>query len=37
LAETFLRTPADGLRELLRDHQDKSKRLLEMQETLRGK
>jgi HD-GYP domain-containing protein (c-di-GMP phosphodiesterase class II) len=34
LAEAFLRTRADKLRELLRDHQDKSKRLLDLQETL---
>ena len=30
LAETFLRTPADGYRELLSDHQEKSKRLLDL-------
>ncbi len=34
LAESFLRTRADKLRELLRDHQDKSKRLLDLQEAL---
>ena len=37
LAEAFLRTRPDGLRELLRNHTDKSKRLLELQETLRSK
>jgi HD-GYP domain-containing protein (c-di-GMP phosphodiesterase class II) len=36
LAETFLRTRPDKLRELLRDHQDKSKRLLDLQETAGG-
>jgi HD-GYP domain-containing protein (c-di-GMP phosphodiesterase class II) len=35
LAEAFLRTEPEGLQELLRDHQEKSKRLLELQETLR--
>ena len=35
LAEAFLRTSPDALRELLRNHQEKSKRLLDMQETLR--
>ena len=35
LAEAFLRTGPEGLQELLRDHQEKSKRLLELQETLR--
>jgi HD-GYP domain-containing protein (c-di-GMP phosphodiesterase class II) len=34
LAEAFLRTRPDKLRELLRDHQDKSKRLLDLQESL---
>ena len=37
LAEAFLRTPADAFRELLRDHKDRSKRLIDMQETLRTK
>jgi putative nucleotidyltransferase with HDIG domain len=35
LAEAFMRTRPDGYRELLRDHQEKSKKLLELQETLR--
>ena len=35
LAEAFLRTGADALRELLRNHAEKSKRLLELQQTLR--
>jgi putative nucleotidyltransferase with HDIG domain len=35
LAEAFLRTNPEALQELLRDHQEKSKRLLELQETLR--
>lgn len=35
LAEAFLRTGADALRELLRNHAEKSKKLLELQETLR--
>ena len=35
LAEAFLRTGSDGFRELLRNHADKSKRLLELQQTLR--
>lgn len=35
LAEAFLRTGADGFRELLRNHADKSKRLLDLQQTLR--
>jgi putative nucleotidyltransferase with HDIG domain len=37
LAEAFLRTPPDALRELLRDHKERSKRLIEMQENVRGK
>jgi HD-GYP domain-containing protein (c-di-GMP phosphodiesterase class II) len=37
LAEAFLRTPPDAYRELLRNHQEKSKKLLELQETLRSK
>src|SRR5947208_5947968 len=35
LAEAFLRTRPEALKELLRDHHEKSKRLLELQETLR--
>ena len=35
LAEAFLRTNPEALQELLRDHHEKSKRLLELQETLR--
>ena len=35
LAEAFLRTGPDALRELLRNHAEKSKKLLELQETLR--
>ena len=37
LAEAFLRTGPDGFRELLRDHQHKSKKLRELQESLRTK
>jgi HD-GYP domain-containing protein (c-di-GMP phosphodiesterase class II) len=37
LSEAFLRSTPDDLRELLKDHKDRSKRLLELQETLRGK
>jgi putative nucleotidyltransferase with HDIG domain len=36
-SDAFLRSTPDALRELLRDHKDRSKRLIEMQETLRGK
>ena len=32
LAEAFLETTADGYRELLNDHQEKSKRLLDLHE-----
>src|SRR5437764_14234975 len=35
LSEAFLRTGAEGFRDLLRNHQEKSKKLLELQETLR--
>ena len=35
LAEYFLVTGPDGFRELLRDHQQKSKKLRELQESLR--
>jgi HD-GYP domain-containing protein (c-di-GMP phosphodiesterase class II) len=35
LAEAFLRTGADGYRELLRDHQHKSRKLLEPRESRR--
>jgi HD-GYP domain-containing protein (c-di-GMP phosphodiesterase class II) len=35
MAEIFLRTGADRFRELLRNHAEKSKQLLELQETLR--
>jgi len=35
LAEAFLRTDADVFRDLLRNHAEKSKRLLELQQTLR--
>jgi putative nucleotidyltransferase with HDIG domain len=35
LAEYFLQTGPDGFRELLRDHQQKSKKLRELQESLR--
>lgn len=35
LAEAFLRTGADVFRDLLRNHAEKSKRLLELQQTLR--
>jgi HD-GYP domain-containing protein (c-di-GMP phosphodiesterase class II) len=35
LSEAFLRTGAEGFRDLLRNHAEKSKRLLELQETLR--
>lgn len=35
LAEAFLLTGADGYREMLRDHQQKSKKLLDVQQTLR--
>jgi HD-GYP domain-containing protein (c-di-GMP phosphodiesterase class II) len=35
LAEAFLRTGADRYRELLHDHQQKSKRLLDVQQTIR--
>ncbi|MDB5297807.1 MAG: domain/GAF domain/HD domain protein [Phycisphaerales bacterium] len=37
LAEAFLRSTPDGLRELLRNHKDRSKQLIAMQETLRAK
>ena len=37
LAEYFLVTGPDGFRELLRDHQQKSKKLRELQESLRTK
>ena len=37
LAEAFLRTGPEGFRELLRDHQHKSKKLRELQESLRTK
>ena len=37
LAEVFLRAKPDALRELLRDHKERSKQLIEMQESLRGK
>jgi HD-GYP domain-containing protein (c-di-GMP phosphodiesterase class II) len=37
LAEAFLRSTPDGLRELLRDHKERSKQLIEMQENLRSK
>lgn len=37
LAEAFLRTTPDALRELLRDHKEQAKRLIEMQEKLRTK
>jgi HD-GYP domain-containing protein (c-di-GMP phosphodiesterase class II) len=36
LAEAFLRTGPDVLRELLRNHAEKSKKLLDLQETLRA-
>ena len=35
LAEAFLRTGPDSLRDLLRNHAEKSKKLLELQQTLR--
>src|SRR5207237_1786635 len=35
LADAFLRTTAERFRELLKNHQEKSKKLLELQETLR--
>ena len=35
VAEAFLRTGPDALRELLRNHAEKSKKLLDLQETLR--
>src|SRR5690242_5502603 len=37
LSEAFLRSTPDDLRDLLKDHKDRSKRLLELQETLRAK
>ncbi len=36
LTETFLKTGADGFRELLRDHQGKSKKLRDLQESIRA-
>ena len=36
LAEAFLRTGPDALRELLRNHAEKSKKLIDLQATLRG-
>jgi hypothetical protein len=37
MAEAFLRTGYDGLRELLRDHQKKAKQFGELQEMLGAK
>ena len=37
LAEAFLRTTPDALRELLRDHKERAKQLIEMQEKIRTK
>ncbi|HEX8911899.1 MAG TPA: HD domain-containing phosphohydrolase, partial [Humisphaera sp.] len=37
LADVFLRTPADAFRELLRDHKERSKQLIDMQEKIRLK
>jgi HD-GYP domain-containing protein (c-di-GMP phosphodiesterase class II) len=37
LAEAFLRASPDGLRELLRDHKEQSKRLIDKQESTRAK